>query len=123
VKELTGGAGVSACSTASASGRSTRRSPASRRAGCWCCSARRRAPCRRRPGRAGARVAVPRPPVARHYVAARDELVDVRDALFEVVGSGAVKVDVGQSYALWDAAAAHRDLEARKTTGSTLLIP
>ena len=37
--------------------------------------------------------------------------------------SGAVKIDVGQSYALWDAAAAHRDLEARKTTGSTLLIP
>ena len=43
--------------------------------------------------------------------------------LFEVVGSGAVKIDVGQSYALRDAAAAHRDLEARKTTGSTLLIP
>jgi NADPH2:quinone reductase len=34
-----------------------------------------------------------------------------------------VKIDVGQSYALRDAAAAHRDLEGRKTVGSTLLIP
>ena len=62
-------------------------------------------------------------PVLGHYVAARDELVTAAIRLFEVVGSGAVKVDVGQSYALWDAAAAHRDLEARKTTGSTLLNP
>ena len=62
-------------------------------------------------------------PVLGHYVAARDELVTAATRLFEVVGSGAVKVDVGQSHALWDAAAAHRDLEARKTTGSTLLIP
>ena len=62
-------------------------------------------------------------PVLGHYIAARDELVTAATRLFEVVGSGAVKVDVGQSYALWDAAAAHRDLEARKTTGSTLLIP
>lgn len=62
-------------------------------------------------------------PVLGHYVAARDELVTAATRLFEVVGRGAVKVDVGQSYALWDAAAAHRDLEARKTTGSTLLIP
>ena len=46
-----------------------------------------------------------------HYVAAREELVTAATRLFEVVASGAVKVDVGQSYALWDAAAAHRDLE------------
>ena len=44
-------------------------------------------------------------------------------ALFEVVDSGAVKIDVGQTYALRDAAAAHRDLEARQTTGSTVLLP
>jgi len=62
-------------------------------------------------------------PVLGHYVAARDQLVTAATRLFEVVGSGAVNVDVGQSYALWDAAAAHRDLEARKTTGSSLLIP
>src|SRR4051812_38995206 len=58
-----------------------------------------------------------------HYVATREELVASAGRLFDVVGSGAVKIDVGQSYALRDAAAAHRDLEARRTTGSTLLIP
>jgi NADPH:quinone reductase len=62
-------------------------------------------------------------PVFFHYVAAREDLVASATRLFEVVGSGAVKIDVGQSYALRDAAAAHRDLEARKTIGSTLLIP
>src|SRR3954451_25428695 len=58
-----------------------------------------------------------------HYVGAREELVASATRLFEVVTSGAVKVTVAQSYALRDAAAAHRDLEARKTTGSTVLIP
>jgi NADPH:quinone reductase len=58
-----------------------------------------------------------------HYLAAREDLVASAARLFEVVVSGAVKIDVGQSYALRDAAAAHRDLEGRKTTGSTLLIP
>ncbi|MGH8863867.1 MAG: zinc-binding dehydrogenase, partial [Burkholderiales bacterium] len=43
--------------------------------------------------------------------------------LFEIVASGKVKVTIGQSYNLADAAQAHRDLEARRTTGSTLLIP
>jgi NADPH2:quinone reductase len=41
--------------------------------------------------------------------------------LFDVVGSGKVKIHIEQRYALADAAQAHRDLEARKTTGSTLL--
>ena len=40
-----------------------------------------------------------------------------------MVLSGAVKINVNQRYALKDAAQAHRDLEARKTTGSTILIP
>jgi NADPH2:quinone reductase len=43
--------------------------------------------------------------------------------LFDVVASGAVKAEVRQTYPLSDAAEAHRDLESRKTTGSTLLIP
>jgi NADPH2:quinone reductase len=43
--------------------------------------------------------------------------------LWDMVGSGKLKVTVGQTYALKDAAQAHRDLEARRTTGSTLLIP
>ncbi len=43
--------------------------------------------------------------------------------LFEVVGSGAVKIEVNQTYALEDAIKAHQDLEGRKTTGSTVLLP
>jgi NADPH:quinone reductase len=57
------------------------------------------------------------------YIAAREDLVASAQELFEVVLSGAVKVSVNQRYALEDAATAHRDLEARKTTGSTVLIP
>jgi NADPH:quinone reductase len=40
-----------------------------------------------------------------------------------VVAKGAVKMNINQRYALKDAAQAHRDLEARKTTGSTVLLP
>ena len=43
--------------------------------------------------------------------------------LFDVVGRGIVKVEINQTYPLRDAAQAHRDLESRKTTGSTVLIP
>ena len=43
--------------------------------------------------------------------------------LFEVVGSGAVNIEVNQTYALADAVKAHQDLEGRKTTGSTILLP
>jgi NADPH2:quinone reductase len=43
--------------------------------------------------------------------------------LFAAVKSGKVKISVNQTYPLRDAAQAHRDLEARKTTGSTVLIP
>lgn len=57
------------------------------------------------------------------YTAKRADLVESARALFEVVSSGKVKVEVPQTYALQDAARAHEDLEARKTTGSTLLLP
>ncbi len=57
------------------------------------------------------------------YVGTRVELMEAALALFEVVGSGAVKVDVSHTYALQDVATAHRDLEARRTTGSTVLLP
>jgi len=57
------------------------------------------------------------------YLGTRAELVEASRALFEVVGSGAVKVDVNQTYALRDVATAHRDLESRRTTGSTVLLP
>ncbi|MGH8250186.1 MAG: quinone oxidoreductase family protein [Steroidobacteraceae bacterium] len=62
-------------------------------------------------------------PVLFHYIAKSTELSRAARELFAVVGSGKVKVHIGQTYALADAAKAHRDLEARRTTGSTLLIP
>jgi len=43
--------------------------------------------------------------------------------VFKVVKSGAVKIRINQTYALKDAAKAHRDLQGRKTTGATILIP
>ena len=43
--------------------------------------------------------------------------------LFEAVQSGKVKIEVNQTYKLKDAAQAHRDLQGRKTTGSTVLLP
>jgi NADPH2:quinone reductase len=57
------------------------------------------------------------------YTAKRSDLEKVAADLFEVVGSGAVKIQVNQTYALKDAAQAHIALEARKTTGSTVLLP
>jgi NADPH2:quinone reductase len=58
-----------------------------------------------------------------HYVAARPDLLAAARALFDVVLSGAVKIEVRQTYPLSDAARAHRDLESRKTTGSTIMLP
>ena len=57
------------------------------------------------------------------YNATRAELEASADALFEVVRSGAVRIEIHQTYPLVDAAQAHRDLEGRKTTGLTILIP
>ena len=62
-------------------------------------------------------------PTLMAYVATREELVDSAQALFDVVLKGAVKIEVNQTYPLKEAAQAHRDLEARKTTGSTILLP
>jgi NADPH2:quinone reductase len=62
-------------------------------------------------------------PTLMHYVAKREDLVKSARELFDVVKKKAVKIKVNQTYALKDAAQAHRDLEARKTTGSTVLLP
>jgi len=51
------------------------------------------------------------------------DLLALGAELFEIVASGQVRIEVHQTYALRDAAQAHRDLEARKTTGSTILLP
>ena len=57
------------------------------------------------------------------YTAKRDDLEMMAGELFGMVESGKIKIDVNQRYALKDVAQAHRDLESRKTTGSTILIP
>ena len=62
-------------------------------------------------------------PTLGHYTAKRADLVALGSELFDVVGLGTVEIAVNQSYELADAASAHRDLEARKTTGSTILLP
>ncbi|MDO9411850.1 MAG: quinone oxidoreductase [Pseudolabrys sp.] len=62
-------------------------------------------------------------PTLNHYAAKREDLVAIAGDLFSVVGSGAVKIPASHTYALKDAAQAHKDLEARKTTGSVILVP
>jgi NADPH2:quinone reductase len=62
-------------------------------------------------------------PTLFHYTAKASELARGARELFEVVSTGKVKVRIGQTYPLAEAARAHQDLEARRTTGSTLLIP
>jgi NADPH2:quinone reductase len=57
------------------------------------------------------------------YTAKREDVLKMTSELFDVVASGIVKIEVNQTYALCDAALAHRDLEARRTTGSTVLVP
>ncbi len=57
------------------------------------------------------------------YTAKREELLATAADLFDVVSRGAVKIQVNQTYPLAEAAKAHRDLESRKTTGSTVLLP
>jgi len=62
-------------------------------------------------------------PTLFHYTAKASELARGARELFEALSSGKFRLKIGATYALADAAQAHRDLEARRTTGSTLLIP
>src|SRR5580658_3504050 len=62
-------------------------------------------------------------PTLNTYAAKREDLLSITAELFAVVGSGAVKIDIGRKYPLREAAQAHRDLESRATTGSVILIP
>jgi len=62
-------------------------------------------------------------PTLMTYTAKREELEESAAELFDVIKSGKVKIEINQTYALKDAAQAHRDLESRKTTGSTVLVP
>ncbi len=62
-------------------------------------------------------------PTLVNYTSAREDLLAAARDLFAVVKKGAVKITINQRYPLREAAQAHRDLEARKTTGSTVLLP
>lgn len=62
-------------------------------------------------------------PTLFNYIAKRADLEKSAAELFDVVGSGAVKIEINQTYALKDAGKAHEDLEGRKTTGTTVLLP
>lgn len=57
------------------------------------------------------------------YAAKREDLLAMAAELFDVVAAGKVKIEIGQCYPLRDAAEAHIDLEARRTIGSTVLLP
>lgn len=65
---------------------------------------------------------VTRPTLATH-VSTRELLLEGAERLIDVISNGIVKNNVHQNYALKDTAVAHRDMEARKTTGSTVLLP
>jgi len=62
-------------------------------------------------------------PILFHFIDKREELLQASDELFKFITRDDVNIRIGQTYALKDAAQAHRDLEARKTTGSTVLLP
>ncbi len=62
-------------------------------------------------------------PILFHFVGEREELLGASGELFEFITRDDVDIRIGQTYPLKDAAQAHRDLEARKTTGSTILLP
>jgi len=57
------------------------------------------------------------------YTATRAELLETVADLFAMVSSGKIRIEITQSYPLRDAPQAHRDVEARRTTGSIVLIP
>jgi NADPH2:quinone reductase len=62
-------------------------------------------------------------PVLFDFVSTRESLLAAADELFALLKSGVVRINVNQRYALADAAQAQTDLETRKTTGSTVLVP
>ena len=61
-------------------------------------------------------------PMLFDFIAERDELLACAGDLFDVVSSGAVKIEINQTYPLSETVQAHKDLAARKTTGSTILL-
>jgi NADPH2:quinone reductase len=61
-------------------------------------------------------------PSVSNYTVTRDELLTAANDLFAMVGSGKIKIEISKAYPLAEAPRAHADLEARKTTGSIVLV-
>ncbi|HEX9207376.1 MAG TPA: quinone oxidoreductase [Steroidobacteraceae bacterium] len=62
-------------------------------------------------------------PVLFSYITRRADLLRSAQELFDVIGRGIVRIEIGQTYALRDVQQAHRDLQERRTVGSTVLLP
>lgn len=62
-------------------------------------------------------------PTMFHFTSTRQALAKAANELFDLLARGVIKVQIGQTYPLQEAARAHTDLEARRTTGSTILLP
>jgi NADPH2:quinone reductase len=62
-------------------------------------------------------------PVLFSYTSTRSELLRTARDVFEVIGRGVVRIEIGQTYAMRDVQQAHRDLQSRRTIGSTVLLP
>jgi NADPH2:quinone reductase len=62
-------------------------------------------------------------PILFSYVARRADLLRSARALFDVIGRGVVRIEIGQTYPLSDVQQAHRDLQERRTVGATVLLP
>jgi NADPH2:quinone reductase len=62
-------------------------------------------------------------PTLFNFISTRQPLVRAAQELFDLIARGVIKIQIGQTYELRDAAKAHADLEARRTTGSTVLLP
>ena len=75
------------------------------------------------PGVLGSKSASLTRPTLMHYTATRPDLESCAGELLDLIDKGVLKINVNQTYALADTVQAHKDLEGRKTTGSTVLIP
>jgi len=62
-------------------------------------------------------------PVLFSYTSTRSDLLRTAREVFEVIGRGVVRIEIGQTYAMHDVQQAHRDLQSRRTIGSTVLLP
>ena len=62
-------------------------------------------------------------PILADFINTREKLLNASKELFDLVVKGVIKININQRYSLKDAAQAHKDLESRKTTGSTILVP